>query len=141
MNNEQINFDENDEMTDEQYFSEESENSLYNRANGKMENREDEEEPEIDESAAVVQEEDDEDEYRVSSISQAFLRCECSIMNESSKTEITFSYRGDTYKGIVLKKINDSNYIFLVRPAGRGRGKAVQNAEMKKIYIPDAIIV
>lgn len=131
-----FNYDENDEMTDEQYFSEDDgrertgdDDALMNAAD---------EQPEAPET--LGDEEVTDDEYRVSSITDNFLRVECEIKVESSKTPIKFRYRGEELKGIVLQRLNDDNYIFLVKPIGK---KAPKNAEkkMKKIYIPDAQLI
>ena len=139
MNNENVNFDENDEVTDEQYFSEDNDMSeAIIKAN--ISSEDSYEGSKIDEDAQTADTEFDDDEYRVSRITDTFLKWECSIKNEQSKTEVHFRYRGEEFRGVVLQKLNAQNYVFLVRPAGKG---AKKNAEktMKKIFIPDAELI
>ena len=135
MQEERFNFDENDEMTDEQYFSEDDGRALTSDDMDLMNAGDDQ--PEVRDN---FDEDITEDEYRVSSITDNFLRVECSIKLESSKTPVKFRYRGEELKGIVLQKINSDNYVFLVKPIGK---KAPKNAEkkMRKIYIPDAELI
>jgi fibronectin type 3 domain-containing protein len=127
MVDERINYDENDEMTDEQYFSEDDGRELTEDDAAQISS----DAPQEPESG------EDEEEYRVSSINANFLRAECQIKVEAAKTTIKFSYRGEQYKGIVLRKLNEDNYIFLVKELG----KKTQHMTMKKIYIPDAELI
>ena len=131
-----FNRDENDEITDEQYFSEDDGRAVTADDEVQM-TAEDEDAPQVRDN---FEEEIYEDDYRVTSITENFLRVECQIKLESSKTPIKFKYRGEELKGIVLQKINDQNYVFLVKPIGKG---AKRNAEkmMKKIFIPDAELI
>lgn len=142
MINENVNFDENDEVTDEQYFSEDNDmNDTIITANNSSEDSY--EESKIDEETITgtnQESEFDDNEYRVSRITDTFLKWECSIKNEQSKTVIKFRYRGEDFKGIVLQKINAMNYVFLVRPVGKGNKKSAEPV-MKKIYIPDAELI
>ena len=145
MINENVNFDENDEVTDEQYFSEDNDMSdAIIAANNSSEDSY--EESKIDEEAAASSETGStssdivDDEYKVSRITETFLKWECSIKNEQSKTVIRFKYRGEEFKGVVLQKLNAQNYVFLVQPAGKGNKKNTEKV-MKKIFIPDAELV
>ena len=139
MNNENVNFDENDEVTDEQYFSEDNDmNEAIIKAN--ISSEDSYEGSKIDEDAQTADTEFDDDEYRVSRITDTFLRWECSIKNEQSKTEVHFRYRGEEFRGVVLQKLNAQNYVFLVRPAGKGAKKNDEKM-MKKIFIPDAELI
>ena len=139
MNNENVNFDENDEVTDEQYFSEDNDMSeAIIKAN--ISSEDSYEGSKIDEDAQTADTEFDDDEYRVSRITDTFLRWECSIKNEQSKTEVHFRYRGEEFRGVVLQKLNAQNYVFLVRPAGKGAKKNDEKM-MKKIFIPDAELI
>ena len=106
MQEERFNFDENDEMTDEQYFSEDDGRALTSDDMDLMNAGDDQ--PEVRDN---FDEDITEDEYRVSSITDNFLRVECSIKLESSKTPVKFRYRGEELKGIVLQKINSDNYV------------------------------
>lgn len=136
MRQDQFNYDENDEITDEQYYQEDEANTSFQRP--VMEEEEVSDQPLTVEDIPDSFEEDN--EYTVSSISDNFLKCECDIKNEGAKTVIRFDYRGETYKGIVLQRLNDDNYVFLVKPAGKGARKNAEKT-MKKIYIPDAELV
>ena len=143
MINENVNFDENDEVTDEQYYSEDNDmNETIQTANNSSEDSY--EESKIDEEIATGAEsansDFDDNEYKVQHITENFLKWECSIKNEQSKTVIRFKYRGDEFKGVVLQKLNAMNYVFLVKPVGKGIKKTVEKV-MKKIYIPDAELV
>ena len=131
-----FNRDENDEITDEQYFSEDDGRAVTADDEVQM-TAEDEDAPQVRDN---FEEDIYEDDYRVTSITENFLRVECQIKLESSKTPIKFKYRGEELKGVVLQKINDQNYIFLVKPIGKG---AKRNSEkmMKKIFIPDAELI
>jgi hypothetical protein len=82
-----------------------------------------------------------EEEYKISSLSPAFLRSECEIKLESSKTMLKFTYRGDYYKGVVLQQFNDKRdeYIFLVEKCDK-KWKLLEDKKMKKIYIPDVLL-
>ena len=143
INNENVNFDENDELTDEQYFSEDNDmNETIQTANKSSEDSY--EESKIDEEMATgevsSESDNDDDEYKVQRITENFLKWECSIKNEMSKTVIRFRYRGEEFKGVVLQKLNAANYVFLVKPVGKGVKKTAEKV-MKKIYIPDAELV
>lgn len=143
MINENVNFDENDEVTDEQYYSEDNDmNETIQTANNSSEDSY--EESKIDEEIATGAEsansDFDDNEYKVQHITENFLKWECSIKNEQSKTVIRFKYRGDEFKGVVLQKLNALNYVFLVKPVGKGVKKTAEKV-MKKIYIPDAELV
>ena len=143
INNENVNFDENDELTDEQYYSEDNDmNETIQTANKSSEDSY--EESKIDEEIATgdnTSENDlDDNEYKVQRITENFLKWECSIKNENSKTVIRFRYRGEEFKGVVLQKLNAMNYVFLVKPVGKGIKKTAEKV-MKKIYIPDAELV
>ena len=82
------------------------------------------------------------DNYKVNSISNNFLNAETSIKIESSKTVIKFSYLGEIYKGIVMQKLHEDDYIFLVQKAGKNSKKDSNNQKvLKKIHIPDASIM
>ena len=143
MINENVNFDENDEVTDEQYYSEDNDmNETIQTANNSSEDSY--EESKIDEEIATgaesVNSDFDDNEYKVQHITENFLKWECSIKNEQSKTVIRFKYRGEEFKGVVLQKLNAMNYVFLVKPVGKGVKKTAEKV-MKKIYIPDAELV
>ena len=69
MIDERFNYDENDEMTDEQYFSEDDGRELTEDDNAQISSNSD--------GQRDSQEEDE--EYRVSSINANFLRAECQI--------------------------------------------------------------
>ena len=110
MNNENVNFDENDEVTDEQYFSEDNDMSeAIIKAN--ISSEDSYEGSKIDEDAQTADTEFDDDEYRVSRITDTFLKWECSIKNEQSKSEVHFRYRGEEFRGVVLQKLNAQNYV------------------------------
>lgn len=84
-----------------------------------------------------------EDTYKVSALSTNFLKYECSIKLECSKTNIKFSYRGENYKGIVMQQFGNSkeDYIMLVQTCDK-KGKVVDpNKKMKKIHIPDVSLL
>lgn len=76
-------------------------------------------------------------DYKVSAITESFLRTELNIQCESNRTIIKFSYKDNVYKGIVVHKMNKNDYIFLVQDA------KVRNSEktLKKIHIPDASLI
>lgn len=90
-------------------------------------------EEEVEEKIVEVAESD----YRVTAISESFLRTELDIICESNRTKVKFAYKGGVYTGVVLHKLNKADYVFLVQDA------TVRNAEkkMKKIHIPDASII
>ena len=144
MINENVNFDENDELTDEQYFAEDNDmNDAIQTANNSSEDSY--EKSKFDEEVAngmvePVHPDFEETKYKVQHITENFLKWECSIKNEQSKTIIRFKYRGEEFKGIVLHKMNAMNYIFLVKPVGKGAKKTAEKV-LKKIYIPDAKLV
>lgn len=84
------------------------------------------------------------EEYKLKSITNAFLRCETRIKVESSKTVIKFEYRGEFYRGIVLQQFNNhkDDYIFLVQSADKnGKVKSSTPKVMKKIHIPDVNLI
>ena len=85
----------------------------------------------------------EEDSYKVTSISEAFLRGECNIKNEASKTEIKFEYRGQQYKGICIQKMPKGrwDYIFLVKPIVRGRKASEVEKTLKKICVNEAVLL
>ena len=146
-----FNYDENDEIADEVYFSDKSD--VIEKAMEKQKTnseRLDEEEREMMSEEGLGlglddQEEDvpEEDSYKVTSISEAFLRGECAIKNESSKTEIKFEYRGQQYKGICIQKMPKGrwDYVFLVRPIVRGRKAAEAEKTLKKICVNEAVLL
>ena len=81
--------------------------------------------------------------YKVSALSPNFLKYECSIKLECSKTNIKFSYKGDNYKGIVMQQFGNSkeDYIMLVQTCDK-KGKVVDpTKKMKKIHIPDVSLL
>ncbi len=136
-----FNRDENDEITDEQYFSEDD--GRPKTADDEVESEFNDDDNNENEENQIYDKFDDEqgdDDYEVTSINDSFLRVECNIKIESSKTPIRFRYRGEEFKGIVIQKMNEDNYIFLVKQIGKNVKK---NAEkfMKKIYIPDAVLI
>ena len=129
--NENINFDENDEITDEVYYSDDSrhKSSDEEESTGFM--------PLDDESEFV-----DNGEYKVTQMSDTFLKCECDIKNEESKTVVKFNYRGESYRGVCMQKLPTGygNYVFLVQPFGKGQKKNAPKV-LKKIYVPDAVLI
>lgn len=76
-------------------------------------------------------------DYRVSAITEAFLRTELVITCESDRTVLKFAYRDNVYRGIVLHKISKNDYVFLVQDASIRNGEKT----MKKIHIPDASLI
>lgn len=78
-----------------------------------------------------------ENDYRVTVISDAFLKSELEIKSETDRTKVKFVYNGETYTGVVLHKLNKTDYVFLVQES------RTRNApkKMKKIHIPDASLV
>ena len=84
-----------------------------------------------------------EDAYKVSSLSPNFLKYECSIKLECTKTNIKFSYRGENYKGIVMQPFGNSkeDYIMLVQTCDK-KGKVIDTSKkMKKIHVPDVSLL
>ena len=122
-------YDEEDEMSDEELFAQNSCN--YDTEDS---------DKDVEEDAYKVADGD----YKVRDITERFLKYEASIQCESSRTEIKFSYRGDTFKGIVMQQMPSSkdDYIFYVQQIGKNvladkKGKKM----MKKIHIPDASLI
>lgn len=122
-------YDEEDEMSDEELFAQNSDNY----------DTEDSDE-DVEEDAYKVADGD----YKVRDITERFLKYEAAIQCESSRTEIKFSYKGDTFKGIVMQQMPSSkdDYIFYVQQIGKNvpadkKGKKM----MKKIHIPDASLI
>ena len=122
-------YDEDDEMSDEELFAQDS---------NKYDTEDSVEDAEKD--AFKVADGD----YKVRDITERFLKYETSIQCESSRTEIKFSYKGDTFKGIVMQQMPSSkdDYIFYVQQIGKNvpadkKGKKM----MKKIHIPDASLI
>ena len=76
--------------------------------------------------------------YIVRNFSNSFLRTECNIKLESCKTVCKFTYDGINYSGIILKKIDSDNYIFLVELDSKNKKKSEKF--LKKIYIPNATL-
>ena len=120
-------YDEEDELTDEELFGQDS----YDTEKS---------DEDVEENAYKVADGD----YKVRDITERFLKYETSIQCESYRTEIKFSYRGDTFKGIVIQQIPSSkdDYIFYVQQIGKNvpadkKGKKM----MKKIHIPDASLI
>ena len=120
-------YDEEDELTDEELFGQDSYET------------EDSDE-DVEEDAYKVADGD----YKVRDITERFLKYEAAIQCESSRTEIKFSYKGDTFKGIVMQQMPSSkdDYIFYVQQIGKNvptdkKGKKM----MKKIHIPDASLI
>ena len=123
-------YDEEDELTDEELFAQVSDNKY---------NTEDSVEDAEEDAFKVA-----DGEYKICDITERFLKYEISIQCESSRTEIKFSYRGDTFKGIVMQQMPTSkdDYIFYVQQIGKNvpadkKGKKM----MKKIHIPDASLI
>ena len=136
----QINFDENDEVTDEEYFKDDTEPEVLT---GQVLSQDVLADEYPEDSDTVQQSSDDEDEfedYRVTSISEAFLRTECAIKNEANKTEIKFEYRGETLKGICIQKLPSGrwDYVFLVSPVTKGRKSANAEKKLRKICVQEA---
>ena len=122
-------YDEDDEMSDEELFAQDS---------NKYDTEDSVEDAEKD--AFKVADGD----YKVRDITERFLKYETSIQCESARTEIKFSYNGDTFKGIVMQQMPSSkdDYIFYVQQIGKNvpsdkKGKKM----MKKIHIPDASLI
>lgn len=141
-----FNYDENDELSDEQYFADNSEMMEKVISGTVSTDRNDEmEEPEyepLDDTLDGEQSDDEADEYRVTSITEAWLRIECGIKNELSKTEIKFDYRGETLKGVCMQKMPNSrwDYIFLVQPVMKGR-KTGTEKKLRKINVLEATLL
>ncbi len=138
----QINFDENDEVTDEEYFKDDTEPESFT---GHAQSSQDvlaDEFPDDEENQQQSSSEDEEEfeDYRVTSISEAFLRTECAIKNEANKTEIKFEYRGETLKGICIQKLPSGrwDYVFLVSPVTKGRKAATVEKKLRKICVQEA---
>lgn len=113
-----------DEMNDEIYINHNDEEDNYD-------------EPIDDEESPKQREFISTSDYKVSAITEAFLRTELIIKCENNRTVLKFAYRDNVYKGIVLHKMSKYDYIFLVQDA------SVRNGEktMKKIHIPDASLI
>lgn len=95
------------------------------------------EDEETENEEQTVQDDVTDNEYRVTVISDAFLRNELEIKSETDRTKVKFVYNGETFSGVVLHKINKQDYIFLVQDA---KSRNAQK-KMKKIHIPDASLV
>ena len=141
-----FNYDENDELSDEQYFADNSE-MMEKVISGTVgtDRNEEMEEPEfetLDNSSDAESSDDDAEEYRVTSITETWLKNECEIKNELSKTEIKFDYRGETLKGVCMQKMPNSRweYIFLVQPVVKGR-KAGTEKKLRKINVLEATLL
>lgn len=139
----QINFDENDEVTDEEYFKDDTELEVLT---GQVPSQDVLADEYPEDSDTVQQSSDDKDEfedYRVTSISEAFLRTECAIKNEANKTEIKFEYRGETLKGICIQKLPSGrwDYVFLVSPVTKGRKAANVEKKLRKICVQEAQLI
>jgi hypothetical protein len=141
-----FNYDENDELSDEQYFADNSEMMEKVISGTVGTDRSDEmEEPEsepLDDSDSA-ESGDDKEEYRVTSITEAWLKIECGIKNEMSKTEIKFEYRGETLKGVCMQKMPNSrwDYIFLVQPVVKGRKAGTAEKKLRKINVLEATLL
>jgi hypothetical protein len=141
-----FNYDENDELSDEQYFADNSE-MMEKVISGTVgtDRNEEMEEPEfetLDNSSDAESSDDEAEEYRVTSITETWLKNECEIKNELSKTEIKFDYRGETLKGVCMQKMPNSRweYIFLVQPVVKGR-KAGTEKKLRKINVLEATLL
>lgn len=132
----QFNFDENDEMTDEEYFADDTEQQK--ETGNDIDNIVPEEDSITISNENEYANPDEEEDYRVTSISETFLKTECSIKSESAKTELKFEYRGENYKGICMQKLPTGrwNYVFLVQSMGKGK-KATGNKMLKKICVQE----
>ena len=130
----QFNRDENDEMTDEEYFADDAEQKEETGNMDDMVPQEDSITIQNDDEYASGEDED----YHVTNISETFLKTECSIKNESAKTELKFEYRGENYKGVCMQKLPTGrwNYVFLVQTLGRGK-KATGDKKLKKICVQE----
>ena len=139
-----INFDENDEVSDEVYFyDEETEKQQEEQKNHEDEQNgiaSDFEDP----LTAPISDIPEMEDYCVSSISESFLRSECQIQLESSKTKVKFEYRGEYYCGVVLKKLPTAkrDYVLLVQKAN-SKGVAEKTADkfLKKFHAPEIIML
>ena len=123
-------YDEEDELTDEELFAKESDNKYNTEVSVE----------EVEEDAFKVVD----GEYKIHDITERFLKYEASIQCESSRTEIKFSYRGDTCKGIVMQQMPSSkdDYIFYVQQIGKNvPADKKWKKMMKKIHIPDASLI
>lgn len=157
-------FHEDDELTDEEYFTEEIPSVLKEEEIEDEISDEDDEEESLEQSEEEVEKEaiavfGDDDyyeheendvlipnsfktyskKYKPSGFTNAFLRCELDIKIENFKTICTFSYDGELYNGKVLKKINKDEYIFDVEKVMNKNEKSKKF--LKKIYIPDASFI
>ena len=132
----QFNFDENDEMTDEEYFADDTEQQK--ETGNDIDNIVPEEDSITVSNESEYVNPDEEEDYRVTSISETFLKTECGIKSESAKTELKFEYRGENYKGICMQKLPTGrwNYVFLVQSIGRGK-KATGDKILKKICVQE----
>lgn len=144
-----FNYDENDEIADEVYFSDKSDviEKAMERQKTNTERLDEEEREMMTEEGLGLDDQGDvsveEESYKVTSISEAFLRGECAIKNEASKTEIKFEYRGQQYKGICIQKMPKGrwDYVFLVKPIVRGRKAAEAEKTLKKICVNEATLL
>ena len=141
-----FNYDENDELSDEQYFADNSEMMEKVISGTVGTDRNDEmEKSEFESLDGISDAESDEDvyEYRVTSITEAWLKIECGIKNEMSKTEIKFEYRGETLKGVCMQKMPNSRweYIFLVQPVVKGRKASTAEKKLRKINVLEATLL
>lgn len=129
--NENINFDENDEITDEVYYSDNEHKKPADEDDGEFIPMDDEEQPRVDDG-----------EYKVTQMSETFLKCECNIKDENSKTVVKFTYKGESYRGVCMQKLPSGygNYVFLVQPYGKGQKKNAPKM-LKKIYVPEASLI
>lgn len=85
---------------------------------------------------------DDEKDSKQSSLSERFLNNELSIKVENFRTTIKFEYHGEKYKGIVIKKLNSEDYIFLLQKyVKRQRNSSDNEKVLKKIHVPDASLI
>ena len=75
-------------------------------------------------------------------MSETFLKCECNIKDENSKTVVKFMYKGESYRGVCMQKLPSGygNYVFLVQPYGKGQKKNAPKM-LKKIYVPEASLI
>lgn len=129
--NENINFDENDEITDEVYYSDNEQKKPADEEDSGFIPMDDEEQPRVDDG-----------EYKVTQMSETFLKCECDIKDENSKTIVKFMYKGESYRGVCMQKLPSGygNYVFLVQPYGKGQKKNAPKM-LKKIYVPEASLI
>ena len=139
-----INFDENDEVSDEVYFYDEE--TAKQQAEQKKQEDEQNGDPADfeDPLTAPIGDLPEMEDYCVSSISEAFLRSECQIQIESSKTKVKFEYRGEYYCGVVMKKLPNAkrDYVFLVQKANsKGVAEKTANKFLKKFYAPEILML